>query len=102
MDYKSKWTRNNILSFLEENYPDISFKIMGMSKFSPLQIGNFAHNKYGRLFAHKIYIKREGKTIITFKTEKLAKNKKGGSNPKQSNKAFMNEWIKKSLNKSIV
>lgn len=100
--HKSKWTRFDILKHLETNYPEIYFKIMGMNKHSRLQIGKFAHNLYGRLYAHKVYHKREGVTKVVFKTEKSARTSKGLINQKKLNKAFMNEWIKKDLKKISV
>jgi hypothetical protein len=100
--FKSKWTRFDIMKHIDTYYPEISYKIMGMNKHSKLQIGRFAHSDYGRLFVHKIYIKREGVTKIIFSTEKIAKTSAGRDNPMKSNKAFMNEWIKKDLKKLSV
>ena len=95
MKYRSKWTRHNVLQFIDENYPEVSFKIMGMTyRSKPVQVGNFSHNKYGRLFAQKIRIKRDRVTLTTFRTEHHSH-----SNPSKGIKAFMNEWVKKSRNK---
>ena len=100
--YRSKWHRFNILAHIEEHYPDIYLKLMGLEKHSRLQIGNFVHNKYGRLFANKIYIKRENKTILIFKTENPFDSSATTNIINKSNKAFMNEWIKKDLKKLSV
>lgn len=93
MNYRSKWTRHNILCFIDENYPEISFKLMGLNAWSrPISIGNFSHNKYGRLYAKKVRTRNNPEGIIVFHTEKVS------SKPFKGNKAFMNEWIK-NLNK---
>jgi hypothetical protein len=102
--HRSKWTRFDILKHIEENYPEIYFKLMGLNRFDSLQIGKFSHNLYGRLYASKVYHKAEGVTKIVFKTEFRAPEdvKKTKYIVNKANKAFMNEWIKKDLKKLSV
>jgi len=101
---RSKWTRFDILKHIESHYPEIHLKILGMSKFKKIQIGNFSHNLYGRLYAQKIYIKSEGVVKIVFKTENRAPEDVNKTRyiVNKANKAFMNEWIKKDLSKLSV
>ena len=88
--FKSKWTRHNILKHIDDHYPEISIKLLGLKHNTRLQISNFCHDTYGRLFAHKL--RRGNKIAFTTEIKPTPK----------TNKAFMNEWIKKDISKKKI
>lgn len=91
--FRSKWTRHNILNHLDNHHPDISYKLMSLKIHNRIQVGNFSHNLYGRLYAKKIMDR-----YIGGRTEKIVFETEHSGKPKHL-KAFMNEWIKKSMKK---
>lgn len=94
---KSKWTSNDVLKFLDDNFPEISVRLMGLQLGRSELVFQFGHKEYGRLFASKVRFKKTNTTKLVFFTsrnkERSAFLRSTGNERAKAVKAYMNTYI---------